>query len=449
MEVVGASRWHQWATGEEDMPTSYFATLCLVPLAVFALMVVWLRVLWPSPPKPTSAAPVAKVHQEVEHISEEGSTTPSTPQKGDIVDESDTTPEKVLAPRSYVKGKDTQKPEMLKERLLEAGESVESEFVPYTAPWTETFDLAFLLGYIIGLTILIPATWLLQPEVLCLSEFANLALKFGVMLTSSLVGGSLVRLCCEFDERGYVSVDERGKTKAKVRGFKVNYTRKIQHFCAYAVPIMVPSPFTSETAVTVAWGNMATLLGFLIVIQPLRELGAFLMMQFNSFDRPEDRPFTLKWMVLGDIVPGMIVMIFFYLVWASSSVNGFPAHNLCYIFAMVAGLGDGLAEPVGVHWGTHKYEVGAIMAGKEARKYQRSLEGSCCVALFTYVFIAQKWYLFVNATAFWATMLVLPPLMAWAEARSPHTCDTPFLFLVGGAWLWAALNIPAIPFLEP
>merc|ERR1719326_1262325 len=105
------------------------------------------------------------------------------------------------------------------------------------------------------------------------------------MLSSSIFGGVLARCCCVVDDRGYVAVDERGKTKAKVKGFKVNYTRKIQHFCAYAVPIMVPSPFTSETAVTVAWGNMATLLGFLIVIQPLRELGVFLMMQFNSFDR--------------------------------------------------------------------------------------------------------------------------------------------------------------------
>jgi dolichol kinase len=451
MEVVGGLRWQLWAMGEEEMPSSYFAVLCSVPLVVLSLMVVWLRIWWPSPSKPSPALgpKQAKVHQEVEKYSEESTTVPSTPRKGEIVERSDITPEKVAAPGTCAKGEDVQKPEMLKECLLEAGESVESEFVPYTAPWTDTFDLTFLVGYIVGLAFLIPATYLLQPEVLCLPEFLNLALKFGVMLTSSLLGGSLVRACCEFDERGYVSVDARGKTKSKVKGFKVNYTRKIQHFCAYAVPIMVPSPFASETAVTVAWGNMATLLGFLIVIQPLRELAAFFMMQFNSFDRPEDRPFTLKWMVLGDIVPGMIVMIFFYVVWAPYSVNGFPAHSLCYIFAMVAGLGDGLAEPVGVQWGTHKYEVGAIMAGNEARKYQRSLEGSCCVAFFTYVFIAQKWYLFVNATAFWLTMLVLPPLMAWAEARSPHTCDTPFLFIVGGAWLWLALNIPAIPLLEP
>merc|ERR1719181_232918 len=141
--------------------------------------------------------------------------------------------------------------------------------------------------------------------------------------------------------------------------------------------------------------------------------------------------------------------MFFYAAWAPYTVNGFPAHNLCYIFAMVAGLGDGLAEPVGVHVGTHKYEVGAIMAGKDARKYTRSIEGSCCVAWFSYVFVAMRWYLFPTATAFWLSMLLLPPLMAWAEARSPHTMDTPFLFLMGGIFCWVALYMPAIPFIEP
>merc|ERR1719326_1636423 len=186
------------------------------------------------------------------------------------------------------------------------------------------------------------------------------------MLSSSIFGGVLARCCCVVDDRGYVAVDKRGKTKVRVKGFKVNYTRKIQHFCAYAVPIMVRSPFASESPMTIAWGNMATLLGFLLVIQPLREFHTFFMMQFNSFDRPEDRPFTLKWIVLGDIVPGMVVLALFYVVFGPYNlINGQPVTDLCYIFAMVAGLGDGLAEPVGVYTGTHKYEVGALCAGEE------------------------------------------------------------------------------------
>ena len=192
------------------------------------------------------------------------------------------------------------------------------------------------------------------------------------------------------------------------------------------------------------------MLGFLIVIKPIRECHAFFMMQFNAFDRPEDRPYTLKWIVLGDIVPGMVVLALFYAVFGPYlTVHGVPVTELCYIFAMVAGLGDGLAEPVGVYTGTHKYEVSALCAGDEVRKYQRSMEGSCCVAWWTYLFVIQKWYLFPNATSFWLTWLVLPPLMAWSEARSPHTMDTPFIFLVGGFWLWAMLYMPACSMFEP
>lgn len=393
--------WNLWATGEKDITSNYLIAIWLTPCVVLVLMILWLRVLWPSPapkqPKPASGQQAA---------------------------------------------------DPLKHQLLEAGDSVESEIIPYTDPFKETFDWAFLVGYAITLVCLIPATYLIRPDVLCSAELVNLIIKFLVMLGSSLVGGILARLCCEFDDRGYVQVDERGKTKAKVKGFKVNYTRKIQHFCAYAVPILIPSPFGAETPVTIAWGNMATLLGFLIVIKPIREFHAFFMMQFNSFDRPEDRPFTLKWIILGDIVPGMFVLEFFYFLLAPYKINGYPATAVCYIFAMVTGLGDGLAEPVGVHWGTHKYEVGAIMGG-DGRKYQRSFEGSCCVAWFTYVFIAQRWYLFVNASAFWLSMLVLPPIMAWAEARSPHTMDTPFLFIVGGVWLWVVIYMPAISLIEP
>lgn len=470
--VRGELLWTRWATGEEEMQMSYFATIWATPVLALLLMVLWLRVIWRSPaaPKPSTHTAVAKAAGP--STPRATSTEPMTPERKNLDpefaaacrDEMDTPPKapKVAAvgsekmstpPKAHkvpAEGKaDQPKAEMLKAQLLEAGESVASELVPYTDPWTTTFDFVFVVGYAIGLACLLAVTYLVCPEVLCLAELANLGVKFAVMLGSSIFGGLLARRCCIFDERGYVAVDERGKTKARVKGFKVNYTRKIQHFCAYAAPFMIPSPVASDSPVPVAWGNMATLLGFIIVVKPLRECHTFFMMQFNSFDRPEDRPFTLKWIVLGDILPGMVVIMVFYWVFAPYTVNGYPATGLCYIFAMVCGFGDGLAEPVGVHVGVHKYEVSAIMAGGDARKYQRSFEGSCCVALFTYIFVAQKWYLFVNASAFWLTVLVLPPMMAWAEARSPHTMDTPFLFLVGGVWLWLALYMPPISILEP
>ena len=48
------------------------------------------------------------------------------------------------------------------------------------------------------------------------------------------------------------------------------------------------------------------------------------------------------------------VLALFYAVFGPHlTVHGVPVTELCYIFAMVAGLGDGLATPVGVYTGTY------------------------------------------------------------------------------------------------
>lgn len=402
--------WASWARSDRPMPFAYKAAMWSSPVVVLVAMIIWLRVLWPSPPQKVSTV---------------------TAGFGD-------------------------KKDPLVPSVLGAGDAVLSESQPYLSDWKTGFDLAFPVGWVCFLVVLTGVSMfskdlpLVKTDVLVGKEFMNLLVKFGVMLSSSIIGGLFARAFCIVDDRGYVRTNEKGKTMAKNTWFKVNYTRKLQHFSAYATPILFKSPFPRENWLTVCWGDMATLLGFLVVIKPIRECSAFFMMQFNSFDRPEDRPYTLKWIVLGDIVPGMIVLAAFYAVFGPYNlINGVPVTEMCYIFAMVAGLGDGLAEPVGVYAGTHKYEVGALCAGGEVRKYQRSMEGSCCVAWWTYIFVVQKWFLFPNATSFWLTWLVLPPLMAWSEARSPHTMDTPFIFLVGGFWLWAMLYVPAIGLFEP
>jgi len=356
-----------------------------------------------------------------------------------------------IAPEKKVTPTDV-KPEAAK-GLLEEGQSSFSQINPYTESWLQTFDVVFLLGWFIGVACFFALTSLFFPELLTNGAFwKNQGVKFLAMVGSSIVGGVICRACIVVDERGYTKFDpETGKTIAKenIKWFKVNYTRKIQHFAAYAVPVFITCE-VADSPLTLCWSDMTTLAGFLITIKPVRELTSFLMMQFNSYDRPEDRPHTLKWIVLGDIVPGMAVIVAFYYLMQlyDFTVNGHSCCELAFIFIMICGLGDGLAEPVGVHWGKHKYQVGAIMGGGH-RKYTRSMEGSCCVAWFSYVFVAMRWYLFANATAFWLTMLFLPPMMAWAEARSPHTMDTPFLFIVGAVWCWAMIFVPAVSFLEP
>merc|ERR1711964_268066 len=110
--------------------------------------------------------------------------------------------------------------------------------------------------------------------------------------------------------------------------------------------------------------------------------------------------------------------------------------GLVMIF-LVAGVGDGLAEPVGVMWGKHKYQVGSC--GSD-RLYTRSLQGSACVFLSTMLFVCFYWWSFVNMTQFWLTMVVLPPLMTFVEATSPHTVDTPAIMGIGGIVLYAIVR---------
>ena len=101
---------------------------------------------------------------------------------------------------------------------------------------------------------------------------------------------------------------------------------------------------------TLAWGNWFTLLGFLVLIKPIRERTTFFMLQFNSLDRPEDRPNTLSWIVGGNILPGCVMIIFFKWLFAMSGQQ-----DMVFIFVFITGIGDGLAEPVGIYLGKHKY----------------------------------------------------------------------------------------------
>ncbi|WP_139487915.1 hypothetical protein [Brevibacillus dissolubilis] len=163
-----------------------------------------------------------------------------------------------------------------------------------------------------------------------------------------------------------------------------------------------------------------------IYIEPIRKRSWIINRMFVSFDRPEDRPHTLLWLVT-QLLGMYVVMIPFFLFFQSL---GYMA--LAIIPILINGLGDGLAEPVGVKWGKHKYQVRALFSTK---KYWRSIEGSACV------FIASVLILIGFSSSFTGmqltvALLTLPILMTLTEAFSPHTWDTPFLLLVGFVTLY-------------
>jgi len=307
-----------------------------------------------------------------------------------------------------------------KTRLLLPGQSAGD----YSAPWTKTFDLVLAIFMALALAGLAITTTLMKPELWTNGTFWMYQLpKPVLMMGIGLCCGLICRYMCGYDDQGYIK-------SLPDHWFKVNYTRKVQHFAAYLIPLVfkVPAGCNCSGTLETAWGQWVTILCFALLIKPIRERSTFFMLQFNSMDRPEDRPHTLKWIIGGNIIPGTLCILFFRSLFT-------PTHqeSLALIFIFVTGLGDGLAEPVGIWLGRHKYKTRSCTS---SRKYTRSYEGSACVFISGMVFTATTWYGFHNATQFWISFGVMPILMAVAEATSPHTMDTPFLMGLGGGLLY-------------
>lgn len=306
-------------------------------------------------------------------------------------------------------------------RLLESGEVAGD----YSENWTKTFDMALVVFMAATLAALCCTTYIYEPALATNRGFAVAQLvKLGIMMGISVAGGLLARHFSTVDEAGYIITTRKSK-------FKVNYTRKLQHFAAYIIPLtplMDCSGCDASSILQLMWGDWFTLLAFALMIKPVRERSTFFMLQFNSMDRPEDRPNTMKWIIGGNIIPGTILILIFTYV--------FPADqaDLRLIFVFITGIGDGLAEPVGITWGRHKYRTRSCFS---ADQYTRSWEGSACVFLSGMVFPCVFYDAFANEAQLWMAIAILPFTMAYAEAVSPHTMDTPFLMGLGGLILWA------------
>ena len=71
-----------------------------------------------------------------------------------------------------------------------------------------------------------------------------------------------------------------------------------------------------------------------------------------SWDRIEDRPYTLRYDMLEDILRFAVYFPFIILFGKASVIIMIP--NLINEF------GDGLAEPIGIKFGRHKYRVRSL-----------------------------------------------------------------------------------------
>lgn len=287
----------------------------------------------------------------------------------------------------------------------------------YDPDWENSFDmilLAFMIAFFLALVVL---TGIVHPKMYTQpTDYVGFWLaQVGKIAFMSLVAFS-------------------GGLVVTQLGVKVNYTRKIQHFCAYLVPLVVNEHQYADNlgdAVIISWwGYFFTLTSFAIFIYPIRTRIRAVDIMFASLDRPEDRPNTLKWMCSQIFIGYVIISLFRTYFEATGQMQ---AKGLVFIPVIITGIGDGLAEPVGIRFGKHKYATRGLCSDKA---YTRSYEGSACVFISGVIAILMFTSMFSNWLQICVALATIPITMTLAEAYSPHTWDTPFLMLTGCFILW-------------
>ena len=220
---------------------------------------------------------------------------------------------------------------------------------------------------------------------------------------------------------------------------KENYSRKICHIFAYALPVSLHFLWVSgdksvlPDSIELTWTCWFQFIPFIALIKPIRRKSSILLLAFRAIDRTQDRPYTLVWMLsqlLGNYIS--ILAFHFYLGLQTNA----SLVRLALLPMLINVFGDGLAEPVGVRWGKNKYTTAALWYNGSicAGRFERSYEGSACVYVVTLLSLIPFRYLF-TPTQFAMTMVLLPIMMTVCEAWAPHTWDNPFLTSVCGAFL--------------
>jgi phytol kinase len=215
---------------------------------------------------------------------------------------------------------------------------------------------------------------------------------------------------------------------------KINYVRKLglrpwKKLAAFVVPIVITQGSTVLTDWIVLFA-LGALVGLATESYWMRSRVKLFAYAYVSWDRIEDRPYSMRYDQIEDLFRFAIYLPFMILFGESSLIVLIP--NLVNEF------GDGLAEPVGIRFGKHTYRARAIWYDGRfwSGNFVRSIEGSATVFVVS-LLILSFYSASFTPTQYIVTLAVLPLLMTTAEAISPHTGDGPMLALVGCAFLWA------------
>jgi dolichol kinase len=206
------------------------------------------------------------------------------------------------------------------------------------------------------------------------------------------------------------------------RGWNANDTRKGLGVIMFALPPLIPSLSAYAGPDVALLGYLFFLLVLLIFIAPLRRRSEIIATAFAALDRPEDRPFTLLWLVSAYIASA-VVFVF-------AALGPIPIEPVLLIAVVLAiTVGDIAAGVVGRHFGRHTY---ATIGLGTSRGYVRSYEGSAAmlaVATAVIAFVTMG----LQTTPWVLSLLILPATLTIAEALSPHTWDEPIMYAAGVA----------------
>jgi phytol kinase len=172
------------------------------------------------------------------------------------------------------------------------------------------------------------------------------------------------------------------------------------------------------------------------------------------------------------IASGLVLLPFNYWWdgWQANNPDEYSSDftsKLTLILVLINGLGDGLAEPVGLYFGKFtpygyslKYKTRGYWLEMEKREVS---DNSCCKIPFKVklkhdyftrsypgsfmVWLVSIIAIFIFHEPFNRNQLIIgaifiPIIMTLTEAFSPRTWDSPFLFLVGALLLSALIKIP-------
>jgi dolichol kinase len=223
-----------------------------------------------------------------------------------------------------------------------------------------------------------------------------------------------------------------GGKAVKSFGIKVNYTRKINHFALFFLPMLlgVKLPF-NHNILTIILSFIFGVISLAIYIKPVRERISLINTAFMSFDRPEDRPHTLLWLTTQIMATCLVVIPMVMYLYHAQKLE------LLFLPALINGIGDGLAEPVGIRFGKHSYSTRALFSKK---RYKRTIEGSACVFITSAMVVLLLSSNF-NHCQFISAFIFVPVIMTLAEAFAPHTWDSPVLYAVAGILVFLILQI--------